>query len=126
MCPVLPEDSVLLTLPFGGAVLQKLGVPKAEIDSILEACRKSYMEDKDFGDNNFDFLDSFLRLPESISPIQEEASVSDLSILESDALFDSMEDYALGVSGSAPDEYTGDAVNGAALRGNSSGSHAVL
>lgn len=35
MSPVLPEDSVLLTLPFGGAVLQKLGVPKVEIDSIL-------------------------------------------------------------------------------------------
>jgi hypothetical protein len=35
MSPVLPEDSILLTLPFGGAVLQKLGVSKVEIDSIL-------------------------------------------------------------------------------------------
>jgi hypothetical protein len=35
MSPVLPEDSILLTLPFGGALLQQLGVPKTEIASIL-------------------------------------------------------------------------------------------
>lgn len=33
MCPMLPEDSVLLTLPFGGAVLQQIGVSKPEIVS---------------------------------------------------------------------------------------------
>ena len=60
MSPVLPEDSVLLTLPFGGAVLQSLGVSKPEVDAILEDFRKILIEeDKDFSDDTFDFLNSF-------------------------------------------------------------------
>ena len=60
MSPVLAEDSVLLTLPFGGAVLQSLGVSKPEIDAILEDFRKILMEeDKNFSDDTFDFLNSF-------------------------------------------------------------------
>jgi len=48
MTPTLPEDSVLLTLPFGGAVLQNIGVSKPEIDGILEEFRQHYMEDRMF------------------------------------------------------------------------------
>lgn len=60
MSPVLAEDSVLLTLPFGGAVLQSLGVSKPEVDAILEDFRKILMdEDKNFSDDTFDFLNSF-------------------------------------------------------------------
>jgi hypothetical protein len=60
MSPVLPEDSVLLTLPFGGAVLSSLGVSKPEVDAILEDFRKILIEeDKDFSDDTFDFLNSF-------------------------------------------------------------------
>ena len=60
MSPVLAEDSVLLTLPFGGAVLQSLGVSKPEVDAILEDFRKNLMdEDKNFSDDTFDFLKSF-------------------------------------------------------------------
>ena len=56
LCPMLPEDSVLLTLPFGGAVLQKIGVSKPEIDAILEDFRERYMD----GDAA-DFFTSFQR-----------------------------------------------------------------
>jgi len=58
--PVLAEDSVLLTLPFGGAVLQSLGVSKPEIDAILEDFRKTVIEeDKNFSQESFDFLSSY-------------------------------------------------------------------
>ena len=40
ICPALPRDSALLTLPFGGAVLQSLGIQKKEIENILEDFRK--------------------------------------------------------------------------------------
>lgn len=40
MVPVLPEDSFLLNLPFGGAVLRGLGYPSEEVSQILEDIRK--------------------------------------------------------------------------------------
>ena len=65
MSPVLVDDSVLLTLPFGGAVLQKIGVSRPEIDAILEDFRKVYMED-DEGGEQLSSLDLFRRrLPPS-------------------------------------------------------------
>jgi monovalent cation:proton antiporter-2 (CPA2) family protein len=39
MVPINPTDSVLLTLPFGGAVLKSLGVSSEEVDGILAAKR---------------------------------------------------------------------------------------
>ena len=73
MSPVLAEDSVLLTLPFGGAVLQKIGMTKPEIDAILEDFRKVYMDDKGIGEDDFDFLNTFQkRLPPSIPVIEPE------------------------------------------------------
>lgn len=63
LSPNLPEDSVLLTLPFGGAVLQKVGVSKPEIDAIMEEFRKEYMGDS-VENEEFDFLNSlYKRLP---------------------------------------------------------------
>lgn len=71
--PALPEDSVLLTLPFGGVVLQQLGVSRPEIDAILENFRKMYMEDVE--DDEFDILAAFKkRLPPSTA---EEEIVSE-------------------------------------------------
>lgn len=43
MVPILPEDNVLLTLPFGGAVLKALGAPAEEVNAILEAKRKEVL-----------------------------------------------------------------------------------
>jgi hypothetical protein len=70
--PVLPDDSVLLTLPFGGAVLQTVGISKPEIDGILEDFRERYMEDSDMFTGTFDYLTSLgKRLPPSSAEVDE-------------------------------------------------------
>lgn len=46
MVPILPEDNLLLTLPFGGAVLKALGSPAEEVNAILEAKRKEVLSGK--------------------------------------------------------------------------------
>jgi hypothetical protein len=75
MSPVLPDDSVLLTLPFGGAVLQKVGVSKPEIDAILEDFRKMYIDDKELDEGSFDFLTSYRRrLPPTIEVVSDNAA----------------------------------------------------
>ena len=43
MVPVVPEDNVLLTLPFGGAVLKSLGAQPEEVNAILESKRKDVL-----------------------------------------------------------------------------------
>ena len=43
MVPVLPQDSALLSLPFGGAVLKSLGTPEEEVNAIMEAKRKEVL-----------------------------------------------------------------------------------
>lgn len=43
MVPILPEDNLLLTLPFGGAVMKALGVPTEEVNAILESKRKEVL-----------------------------------------------------------------------------------
>jgi CPA2 family monovalent cation:H+ antiporter-2 len=43
MVPVVPEDSILLTLPFGGAVLRSLGAAQEEVNAILETTRKEIL-----------------------------------------------------------------------------------
>lgn len=79
--PMLPEDSVLLTLPFGGAVLQKIGVSKPEIQAILEDFRKSYISGTE--ESAFDFLSSFqTRLPPSIEEKKDEEKEASLVVEE--------------------------------------------
>jgi hypothetical protein len=57
---------VLLSLPFGGVVLQKIGVSKPEIEAILEDFRRMYTEGDNVNNQSFDFLESFRRrLPSS-------------------------------------------------------------
>ncbi|KAG7352257.1 glutathione-regulated potassium-efflux system K+/H+ antiporter [Nitzschia inconspicua] len=51
MVPILPEDNLLLTLPFGGAVLRALGGSPEEVNAILEAKRKEVMSGK-LGEEN--------------------------------------------------------------------------
>jgi monovalent cation:H+ antiporter-2, CPA2 family len=43
MVPILPEDNMLLTLPFGGAVMKGLGVPAEEVNAIVEKKRKDVL-----------------------------------------------------------------------------------
>lgn len=44
MVPILPEDNLLLTLPFGGAVMKALGVSPEEVSAILENKRKDVLQ----------------------------------------------------------------------------------
>ena len=78
MSPVLAEDSVLLTLPFGGAVLQKIGATRQEIDAILEDFRKVYMDDYTSAgdDGSFGFLDLFRSLKEEDDSFSNNSSNS--------------------------------------------------
>lgn len=46
MVPILPEDNLLLTLPFGGAVLKALGASPEEVNAILEVKRKEVLSGK--------------------------------------------------------------------------------
>ena len=43
MVPILPEDNLLLTLPFGGAVMKALGVAPEEVNAIIESRRKEVL-----------------------------------------------------------------------------------
>ena len=51
MVPVVPEDSVLLSLPFGGAVLRSLGAAQEEVAAILEQTRKGLLTDRSIGED---------------------------------------------------------------------------
>jgi monovalent cation:H+ antiporter-2, CPA2 family len=51
MVPVLPEDNLLLTLPFGGAVLRALGGSPEEVNAILETKRKEVLSGKGLDEN---------------------------------------------------------------------------
>ena len=81
LSPSLPEDSILLTLPFGGAVLQKVGVSKPEIDALLEEMKSEYMMDYSL-DENTDFLEQlYIRLPAS----DGEDSIDDDEVMLTDS-----------------------------------------
>ena len=67
MAPVLPEDSVLLVLPFGGTVLRSLGMSKPEVDAILNDFRRQNFEENSFPDDTFDFLTS-IRVNNAATP----------------------------------------------------------
>jgi monovalent cation:proton antiporter-2 (CPA2) family protein len=51
MVPILPEDNLLLTLPFGGAVMKSLGVPTEEVNAILESKRKEVLSGQGLQEN---------------------------------------------------------------------------
>jgi CPA2 family monovalent cation:H+ antiporter-2 len=54
MVPILPEDNLLLTLPFGGAVLKALGGTPEEVNAILESKRKEVMRGMSGAENEED------------------------------------------------------------------------
>jgi voltage-gated potassium channel Kch len=47
MVPIFPEDNLLLTLPFGGAVLRSLGFPAEEVNYILAEKRREVLSGKE-------------------------------------------------------------------------------
>lgn len=46
MVPTLPEDSIIVSLPFGGAVLRSLGCTADEVNALLEDTRKKFIVEK--------------------------------------------------------------------------------
>lgn len=46
MVPTLPEDSIIVSLPFGGAVLRSLGLTAEEVNILLEDTRKKFVMEK--------------------------------------------------------------------------------
>ena len=46
MVPTLPEDSIIVSLPFGGAVLRSLGCTADEVNVLLEDTRKKFVMEK--------------------------------------------------------------------------------
>lgn len=46
MVPTLPEDSIVVSLPFGGAVLRSLGCSTEEVNVLLEETRKKFVMEK--------------------------------------------------------------------------------
>ena len=46
MVPIAPEDNVLLTLLFRGAVICSIGAPYKQVSAILEAKRKDVLQSK--------------------------------------------------------------------------------
>ena len=63
MVPILPEDNLLLTLPFGGAVMKALGVPNEEANAILEAKRKEVLTGKGLYENEEEAALAQLAIP---------------------------------------------------------------
>jgi len=57
MTPVLPEDSILLSLPFAGAVLRNIGVSRLEVEVIMEDVRKANIIDDYYDEDDDDDVD---------------------------------------------------------------------
>jgi CPA2 family monovalent cation:H+ antiporter-2 len=45
LIPILPEESILYSLPFGGAVLEELGMPSDEVSQLLQEKRITFLQD---------------------------------------------------------------------------------
>ncbi len=71
MVPVVPEDSILLTLPFGGAVLRSLGAAQEEVNAILERTRKEVLEARTSPDDDRNMVLAQLGIVEISEPEQE-------------------------------------------------------
>ena len=56
MVPVVPEDNLLLTLPFGGAVLRSLGAAQEEVNAIIEGKRKQILAGKGLEDDDHNLI----------------------------------------------------------------------
>lgn len=63
MVPVVPEDNILLTLPFGGAVLRSLGAAQEEVNAILEGKRKEVLAGRRVADDEEKMVLAQLGIP---------------------------------------------------------------
>ena len=71
MSPVFSRDSMLLTLPFGGAVLRSLGMSQPEVEAIMDDFRRVADDEKNYTDDTFNFLNSYGVSTASIAIVPE-------------------------------------------------------
>lgn len=89
MVPILPEDNLLLTLPFGGAVLKALGGSPEEVNAILETKRKEVMSGKSLVESEEDMALAQLgiepQIRTSAEPTKDEDGSEDTPVEKSAA-----------------------------------------
>ena len=78
MVPILPEDNLLLTLPFGGAVLRSLGYPAEEVNYILAEKRRELLSGKEL--ERFEEESVLTQLGMEIPEDEDETDESDSDI----------------------------------------------
>lgn len=78
MVPILPEDNLLLTLPFGGAVLRSLGYPAEEVNYILAEKRRELLSGKEL--ERFEEESVLTQLGMEIPEDEDETDESDSEI----------------------------------------------
>ena len=118
MVPIIPEDNVLLTLPFGGAVLKSLGAQPEEVNAILEAKRKDVLNMRGQGDAEATLVELGVNTDEERAERIEELKESSpmvAEVLEQNeavpALEEIEEDEVLEDEGEKKDDVTSDAVD---------------
>eukprot|EP00529_Nitzschia_sp_RCC80_P005117 CAMPEP_0113451838 /NCGR_PEP_ID=MMETSP0014_2-20120614/6541_1 /TAXON_ID=2857 /ORGANISM="Nitzschia sp." /LENGTH=1036 /DNA_ID=CAMNT_0000343199 /DNA_START=156 /DNA_END=3266 /DNA_ORIENTATION=- /assembly_acc=CAM_ASM_000159 len=84
MVPILPEDNLLLTLPFGGAVLKALGAEPEEVNAILESKRKEVMSGKSGEDNEEDMALTQLGIEPELAKRKKNLPASNTTSVEND------------------------------------------
>ena len=83
MVPVVPEDNLLLTLPFGGAVLRSLGAAQEEVNAIIEGKRKQILAGRGLEEDDQNMILAQLGIitaeDSSLDENEEHASSSDVA-----------------------------------------------
>jgi monovalent cation:proton antiporter-2 (CPA2) family protein len=76
MVPILPEDNLLLTLPFASAVMKSLGVPAEEVNAITEAKRKEVLSGRGLDENEEETALLQLGIAAPAPPVKKKTSVA--------------------------------------------------
>ena len=85
MVPIVPEDNIILTLPFGGAVLRSLGAAQEEVNAILEGKRKELLSGRGFGDDEQNLILAQLGIKPPSTSESESITVSTVLDVEVEA-----------------------------------------
>ena len=80
MVPIVPEDNLILTLPFGGAVLRSLGAAQEEVNAILEGKRKELLSGRGFGDDEQNLILAQLGIKPPSNSDSQSSAVLDVEV----------------------------------------------
>ena len=103
MVPILPEDNLLLTLPFAGAVLKALGAPPEEVNAILETKRKEVMSGKSLEETEEDM--ALVQLGIEPQQLKKEVSLTNTTISTDDTVVPEDDDETDELTAAAADRY---------------------